>query len=137
MGRIISFYEFGERYKSLRFIGAIFTLIGAVLFAVGALLFTVGSYALLAVITDGPLPAVGQFAVREVPGLPFNVGLGGIIALLWSIGFLLAGLQHIALGALCRLLIHLEENTRASAQALDKIRMRLEPNREVEPLFPT
>jgi hypothetical protein len=70
------------------------------------------------------------------PGLPFNVGLGGILVLFWSIGFLLAGLQHIAVGALCRLLIHLEENTRASAQALDKIRIRFESTGEgVEPLF--
>ena len=52
------------------------------------------------------------------------------IVLIWSAGLLLAGLQHIALGTLCRLLIHLVENTRASAQSLDKIRtswIRAEP----------
>ncbi len=136
MGRIISFNEVGERYKPLRIVGAFFTLIGAVLLAIGAVLLVVGLYALLSVTTDAPLPGAGQFAAREVPGLPFHVGLGGMLALVWSIGLLLAGLQHIALGALCRLLIHLEENTRASAQSLDKIRTRLESGREgIEPLF--
>ena len=138
MGKIISFYEFGERYKPLRIVGALFTLIGTVLLATGAVLLVVGLYSLLAVTTDGPLPGADQFAVRQVPGLPFNIGLGGVLALIWSIALLLAGLQHIALGALCRLLIHLEENTRASAQLLDKIRTRLESSGDgVEPLFRT
>jgi cobalamin synthase len=138
MSRIISFYEFGERYKPLRIAGALFTLIGAVLLAISAVLLVAGLYAFLAVTTDEPLPGMGHIAVRQVPGLPFNVGLGGILALIWSIGLLVAGLQHSALGALCRLLIHLEENTRASAQSLDKIRTRLESSGEgVEPLFRT
>ena len=138
MGKIISFYEFGERYKPLRIVGAFFTLIGAVLLAIGAVLLVAGLYALVAVTTEAPLPGMDQFAVRQVPGLPFNVGLGGVLVLIWSIGLLLAGLQHIALGAFCRLLIHLEENTRASAQMLDKIRTRLESSGAgVEPLFRT
>ena len=136
MGKIISFYEFGERYKPLRLVGALFTLIGTVLLAIGAVLLVVGLYALLAITTNEALPGMGHFEVRQVPGLPFNLGLGGVLILIWSIGLLLAGLQHIALGALCRLLIHLEENTRASAQSLDKIRTRLESSGEgVEPLF--
>jgi hypothetical protein len=136
MGKIISFYEFGERYKSLRIVGALFTMMGALLLALGAVLLVVALYALLAATTDGPLPGADNFAVRQVPGLPFNVGLGGVLALIWSIGLLLAGLQHIAIGALCRLFIHLEENTRACAQLLDKIRTRLESSRDgVEPLF--
>jgi hypothetical protein len=45
---------------------------------------------------------------------------------LWSFCILFSGLQLIILGAFCRLMIHLEENTRASAQMLDKLQSRLE-----------
>jgi hypothetical protein len=70
----------------------------------------------------GPLPA------------PLHVLAG--YALLWSFGILFSGLQMVALGAFLRLMIHVEENTRASAQALDRIRSRLDANPEgVEPLF--
>jgi hypothetical protein len=136
MARIISFYESGERYKSLRIIGALFTLIGAALLAIGALLLVFGLYSLLAAATGGPPPGAGFFAARQVGVMSLGAGLGGILSLLWSFGCLLSGLQLVALGALSRLLIHLEENTRASAQSLDKIRMRLESRGEgVEPLF--
>jgi hypothetical protein len=51
---------------------------------------------------------------------------------------MITGLQLVACGALFRLLIHLEENTRASAQFLDKIRLRLETSGEgVEPFLRT
>jgi hypothetical protein len=57
-------------------------------------------------------------------------------SVLWSCGILFSGLQLLALGAFLRLMIHLEENTRASAQALDRIRSRLEANPAgVEPIF--
>ncbi len=136
MGRIISFYELGERYQTLRIIAALFILIGAVLVAIGALLMVYGLYTLVAGSTGGPLPGAGPFAARQVGGFSFGVDLGVMLSLIWSIAFLLAGLEHIALGALVRLLIHLEENTRASVQALDKIRARLESNGAgVEPTF--
>jgi hypothetical protein len=136
MARITSFHESGERYTSLRIIGALFTLIGAVLLAIGTLLLVFGLYSLLAGTTGGPPPGAGPFAARPVGVVSLGAGLGGLLSLLWSFGFLLSGLQLVALGALFRLLIHLEENTRTSAQSLDKIRMRLESRGEgVEPLF--
>lgn len=136
MARIISFYESGERYKSLRIIGALFTLIGVALLAIGALLLGLGLYSLLAGTIGGPPTGAGPFAGRPVGVMSLGAGLGGLLAFLWSFGFLLSGLQFVASGALFRLLIHLEENTRASAQSLDKIRIRLESAGEgVEPLF--
>ena len=60
----------------------------------------------------------------------------GGISLFWSFGILFAGLQLIALGAFLRLMIHVEENTRASAQMLDRLRSRLEASPEGgEPMF--
>jgi hypothetical protein len=59
----------------------------------------------------------------------------------WQVGWCASRtlrLQLVAGGALFRLLIHLEENTRASAQFLDKIRMRLESSGEgVKPFLRT
>jgi hypothetical protein len=135
MERITSFYESGKRYKSLQIIGALFTLIGAVLLAIGALLLVFGLYTLLAGTTGGPPPGTGPFATRQVGVVSLVAGLGGIFSLFWSFGFLLSGLQFVALGTLFWLLIHLEENTRASAQSLDKIRMRLESRGEGEHLL--
>ena len=47
-------------------------------------------------------------------------------SLLWSFVILFSGLQLIALGAFFRPTIHMEENARASAQALERIRTRLD-----------
>jgi hypothetical protein len=136
MDRGIMFFEFGEHHKSLRIIRALFSLLGAVLLALGTLLLVFGLYALLAGKTGEPSPSAGPFAVRPVGVLPLGAGLGGIISLLWSFALLLSGLQFVALGALFRLFIHLEENTRASARSLDKIRIRLETRGEdVEPFL--
>jgi hypothetical protein len=136
MDMITSFRESGKRYKPLRVIGILFTLIGAVLLAIGGLLLVFSLYALLAASTGGPPPGAGPIVARQVGIVSLGAGLGGILSLFWSLGFLLSGLQFVALGALFRLLIHLEENMRASAQSLDKIRMRLESRSDdVEPWF--
>ena len=138
MSKIISFYESRERYKALRLISALFNLIGSVLLLIGTLLLIFGVNALLGH-TPGGLPQEpGDFGVRPVGSLYLGVDLRVLLSLVWSAALMLAGLQHIAMGALCRLFIHLEENTRASAQLLDKVRMRLESHGEgVEPLFRT
>jgi len=136
MDGITSFHQSGKRYKSLRIIGALFTLIGAVLLTIGGLLLVFGLYTLLAGTTGEPPPGAGPFAARQVRVVSLFTGLGGTLSLLWSFGFLLSGLQYTALGGMIWLLIHLEENMRAFAQSLDKIRMRLESRGEgVEPLF--
>ena len=96
------------------------------------------AYGLYLVVTGAPgeTPA-GSRAVRASPigeDLP-GVDLRVILSLVYSFCLLLAGLQQIAMGALCRLFIHLEENTRAAAQALDHIRSRMETNAEGESPF--
>ncbi len=60
------------------------------------------------------------------PALKVTAGLWG----LWGVAFLFSGLQTIAMGAFLRLMIHLEENTRASEQMLDQMRSRLGMNPE-------
>ena len=114
MARIHSFRETGERYPVLRAIGSICTWLGLLLLALGGLLVVVG---IIAVATD---------LIR-----PFN-GVGAGIALVWSIGFFVAGFQSLAMGSFFRLAIHVEENTRATAQALDKFRKEMEPKPEVD-----
>jgi hypothetical protein len=136
MERITSFYRSDARYKSLRIIGTLFTLIGAALLAMGALLLAFGLYILLSYPPGEPPGGAGPFAPRHGIVVPLGAGPSGALCLLWSFGLSLAGLQLVATGTLFRLLIQLEENTRASAQSLDKIRMRLESGREgVEPFF--
>jgi hypothetical protein len=114
MVRISSFRDTGERYPVLRLIAAICTWLGCFLLAIGALLMVAG---ILAFFSD---------LVRPING----VGLG--IALVWSMGFLVSGLQSLAMGAFFRLAIHVEENSRATAQALDKIRLTMESKPEVD-----
>ena len=114
MPRIHSFREAGERYPVLRVIGSILTWLGFFLLAMGTLLIVVG---ILAVTLD---------LVK-----PYN-GVRAGIAIVWSIGFFVAGLQSLAMGSFFRLAIHVEENTRATAQALDKLREGLGQKPEVD-----
>ena len=136
MERITSFLSSDRRYASLRVLGVVSMLLGAVLLAVGVLLLVYGLYALaqgmLSVSVRGaaPLAAAPGNAVSLAPWL------NGSLALLWSFFLLLLGLQNLGMGALFKLMIHLEENTRASAQFLDRIRSRVESSPEgVEPMF--
>ena len=100
-------------------------MIGAILLPIGGLLLSYGLYALAT--GDGapaPPPDLPPFPgpqIRTVPPL-----LAGGFSLLWSFAILVSGFQLVALGAFFRLMIHVEENTRASAQMLDRIRSRLE-----------
>jgi hypothetical protein len=136
MRRITSFQEIGERYTSLRVIGYLFTLIGSAMLGIGGLLLAFGIYALAYGTTNTPGQGAGLMAGPQVNVLPVLPWLSATVSLIWSFACLLSGLQFIALAVFLRLMIHLEENTRASAQILDKLRSRLEPNPEgVEPLF--
>jgi hypothetical protein len=139
MSRINSFYASDQRYASLRVVSFLCTLIGVALLVVGAVLLAIG----LSAVAEGMMrvPPQGAAPFGAPPGnagntVPFVPWLGGTFSLVWSSVFLISGLQLIASGVLFKLMIHLEENTRASAQILDKIRSRLESSREgVEPLF--
>jgi hypothetical protein len=111
MPRITSFRESRPRYTALKLIGWLCSAGGAILVVIGlGLLVLAALYALAA--GGGPMPAP-------------PVVIAGF-SILWSFGILLTGLQLFALGAFLRLMIHLEENTRVSAQALDALHSRLE-----------
>jgi hypothetical protein len=114
MSRIHSFRDNGERYPILRVVGTICTGLGFFLLALGGLCIVIGIAGLF---TDLLRPYQG-------------VGAG--IALVWSFGLFVSGLQALAMGAFIRLAIHVEENTRATAQALAKLREAMEPKAEVE-----
>jgi hypothetical protein len=121
MVKIASFRESGPRYPSLRIIGSLWTLLGVIVMVSGGLAIAV----------------IGYFAIaaRDVPAEPSLRVATGIYAL-WAFCIAISGLQLIALGALYRLMIHMEENTRASAQALETIRDRLEGNpADLAPIF--
>ena len=121
MGKIKSFRESGPRYPALRVVGLLCSLAGTILMVIGCLL----------------LAFAGLYALAERGGpvaVPPQVVAG--VSLLWSFAILFSGLQLIAIGGFLRLMIHVEENTRASAQALDRIRSRLEPNPDgIEAIF--
>jgi hypothetical protein len=129
MKRLTSFHESGPRYPALRTIGWLCTLFGAVLVMIGAGLLISGIYVVATVGVAAPpdhVPLPDPFLSRVIAVLPPVA----FFSLVWSFGILLSGLQLIVLGAFCRLMIHLEENTRASAQMLDRIRSRLEASPE-------
>lgn len=115
MPKIHSYRETGERYATLRVVGAACSVLGGFLLVAGALLVAVG---LIGVTTD---------LIRPING----VGVG--VALIWSIGLFASGLQALAFGAFVRLAIHVEENTRATAQALDKLRLAMDSKPEMDP----
>jgi len=131
-----SFIEPDQRYRSLRIISALFSLIGIVLMVSGTLLLVFGLYPLLTGTASTAPQGEDPFTARQLNPVQHVLGLSAIFSMIWSFGLLLSGLQFVAYGVLFKLAIHLEENTRVSAQALDKIRSRLEPRENViEPFF--
>jgi len=123
--KITSFRVPGPRYPALRVIGFLCTLLGTILATIGAGLLIYGLYVLATVapaLPSNPAPVAAPQPQVAAALPPVVAGF----SLLWSFGILFSGLQLIALGAFLRLMIHLEENTRASAQMLDELRSRLE-----------
>jgi hypothetical protein len=125
MDKITSYRESSPRYATLRLIGALSTSMGAILTAVGICLLLFSLYT-LATRGWGATPPLNQVELAGTQSTPVPFLLLGGFSLLWSLGILLSGLQLIATGAFFRLMIHLEENTRASAQMLERMRSRPE-----------
>jgi hypothetical protein len=104
MTRISSFQQTQERYSSLRILSVICGIIGMLLLVVTGL--------------------IGLFAA-------YNYAEGRIAAALvltlWTAGCGFASLQSFASSALFLLAIHIEENTRATAQAVERLRSAMEP----------
>ena len=130
MGRVDSYRETGERYPTLRIVGGIFRGLGAFLLAAGGLLLAFGLHAVLMGMTSGPPQVINPFAPRPASTFPFANGLSGVIFIAWGVGLFVSGLQCLAPGAFLRLAIHVEENTRISAQRLDKLCVLSEPRGE-------
>ncbi len=108
MAKLRSFRDRGERYPWLRFLATCGLVLGCGLIGLAVL----GLLAGVAMLGDNRMPYGG-------------LGLGA--ALVWSLGLLFSGVQAIALGSFLRLMIHVEENTRATAQALDRLAKEAEP----------
>ncbi len=139
MKRITSFQQSGERYASLRVVAFFFKLLGFAFLGCSGLLLAIGLYILGGGTIGTPPPqGLGPFAGQQASLWPLSSWLGATLPLIWSLAFLISGLQMIAIAVLFQLMIHLEENTRATAQILDRIRSRMEPVQEgFEPLFRT
>jgi hypothetical protein len=115
MARISSFRETDERYSVLRMLATICNGIGVLLLTLAALLLIAG---------------IGSYVAQMVG--PFN-GAYALAAIVWSFGLFTAGIQSVAMGSFFRLAIHVEENTRATAQALDRLRVSMEGKPELDP----
>ena len=112
MVRIASYAEAGPRYGILRLCAVGCSLLGSLLLVLGVLLLGLAAFSVLAGLQSGGPPGGGPVAW---------IGFGAIAFFVWSIGLIGAGLQFVGLGALIRLMIHLEENTRASARFLARL----------------
>ena len=132
MEQVTSHRETGERYFSLRLVGVLFTFLGALLLSGSCLLFAFGLYKLQSASTGPPPLETAPLVAHSVRLLSALGRIGGEWWILWSLALFVSGLQSVAIGALIRLAIHLEENTRVSAQCLEKLRMRTEP---ADPMF--
>jgi hypothetical protein len=132
MGRVTSQRETGERYTSLRLVGGLFTVLGALLISGSCLLLAFGLFTLRSGWTGPPPLETELFAAHSVSFFGALGRIGGGLWILWSLAVFMSGLQFVAIGALIRLAIHLEENTRVSAQCLEQLRLRTEP---VDPMF--
>jgi len=104
---LTSSIETEQRYGALRFISALFSLIGIVLTVIGTLLLVFGLYALLTEATRTQRQGGNLFTAQEIGQVQSFLRVGGTIALIWSVAFLLGGLQYLACGVLCKLAIHL------------------------------
>lgn len=124
-----SFHGSDRRHRLLRIVASIYSMIGGILLGLGISLLAFSLYTALATTISVPPSEVG-FGRPQSSFSPLSAGLGATLSLLWSVGILLGALQFLATGALIRLMIQLDANTRATAQLLDRVQMRLEPAQE-------
>jgi hypothetical protein len=84
-----------------------------------------GLYILFAPLATSPTQAGGQPSpIIGIDMTDLLLGPGVLVLLTWAFG-LFTGLSLVLAGGLTRLMIHVEENTRASAQALNELRSQL------------
>lgn len=130
MERITSHREAGERYTSLRLVGVLFTVLGGLGLLGSCLLLAYGAYGLK---SGGTSPLeTAPLAAQSVNILSTLSKVGGGWWILWSLALFMSSLQSVAIGALIRLAIDLEANTRVTAQCLEHLRLRTEP---ADPMF--
>lgn len=132
MERVTSHRGSGEQDTSLRLVGWLFSMFGALQLSGSGLLIAFGVYVLLPVWTGAAPSETWPIAARPAAlfGLPGGTGQG--LWLLWSLALFVSGLQSVAIGALIRLAIRLEENTRVSARCLEQLNARTVP---ADPMF--
>jgi hypothetical protein len=114
-----------RRHRVLRITAACCLTLGIVLLLADAVTFAAGLYFLFASLATSPPQAGGQPA--PIIGVDMTDLLSGpelLVLLPWAFG-LFTGLSLVMAGGLTRLMIHVEENTRASAQTLNEIRSQL------------
>jgi len=122
MASITSYRGSDRRFGLLRGIATVCTILGGLMLVLGAMLLGLALYAFLA---PTPAPKPLPFGPGATAPPPFGLGLGATLFLLWSGGCLIGGLQFLAAGAFFRLMIQVEENTRATAQLLDHVGARV------------
>ena len=127
MGRVNSHREASERYIALRLVGGIFTVLGSLLLMGSCVFLAFGLYTLRSGWTEPTTTETVPFAAHSVSVFSSYGRFGSAMWILWSLALLMSGLQSVAIGALIRLAIHVEENTRVSAQCLEQLRSRTEP----------
>jgi len=138
MGRLDSHREVNERYTALRLVGGIFTVLGSLLLMGSCVLLAFGLYTLRSGWTEPTTTETVPFAAHSVSVFSSYGRFGGALWILWSLALLMSGLQSVAVGVLIRLAIHVEENTRVSAQCLEQLRSRTEPaEQNAGPVFRT
>jgi hypothetical protein len=136
MRQITSHRESAERYTALRFLGVVFNGLGSLLLIAGSLLLALVLSALLSTWMGEPTRAEVSVLGHPVSLGPLIGRLGSALPTLWSFCLLISGLQFLAIGSLFRLVINVEENTRISAQCLERLRSREAPiDQEVGSLF--
>jgi hypothetical protein len=127
MARITSHRAYAKRYIGLRLISVIFTVLGTLLLTLGCLLLAFCLYTPLASRVSQLPRAEVPFASRPIGGVAVPGSLGVALPAVWSFGLLIGGLQFLAMGTVCRVLINIEENTRISALCLEQLRSLEEP----------
>lgn len=116
MSQIQSFRQSGERYGTLRALAWLLNALGILLIVLSVLSLLAGIITFLV----GLNGSGGNAAV-------------GLVVLAWALGMFLSGVQCVAVGSFFRLAIHIEENTRATAQALDRLRIVQDGKPAVDP----